>query len=142
MNDLIRKLVACSDDRHTEQAEKIALELNDYIANISVYSLDKETITMPKSQYDKFERELMALNKALTPPTADEVCEAFGKHFRAEIYYDGVGKFYHMRYTRMQFNISYLNEDGNVVFNYDLPPHLITLIGRFYEGVEKVGKEE
>lgn len=43
--------------------EKELERLQNELANISVYSLDKETITMPKSQYDKFERELMALQK-------------------------------------------------------------------------------
>lgn len=37
--------------------------LQNELANISVYSLDKETITMPKLQFDKFERELIALKK-------------------------------------------------------------------------------
>ena len=74
--------------------------------------------------------ELEYIKKALTPPTADEVCKALSEYLKRNVYYeDGMFKVHSDVY-------------GEIVDLNTLPPHLITLIGRFYEGLEKVGKEE
>ena len=65
------------------------------------------------------------IRQALTPPTSDEVCEALSKLTRMSVYYNN-GKF---RFHGDKF--------GEIVDLNDLPPHLITLIGRFYEGLEE-----
>ena len=74
------------------------------------------------------------LEKVLTPPTAEEVCMALSDYFGFSYYYqdnffhrsDGIKHIYPLKvsgFTEIQLY------DGH------LPPHLITLIGRFYEGV-------
>ena len=71
------------------------------------------------------------LLKALTPPTEDEVCEALSEYSNKKVYYEN-GKFEVGKYEP---SICYLQEDNIVWFNwFKLPPHIITMIGRFYEG--------
>ena len=62
------------------------------------------------------------------PPTEKEVCEALGEYLGAKVEYD-----------RIQRTFVVSNGDGTwktIDILYDLKdkPHLITLIGRFYEG--------
>ena len=87
-------------------------------------------------QYKEIKETLRACRVAITPPTADEVCEALNEY----------KDFDFVRYENYSFysgdTICYLGFDGVddeplIIFNYELPPHLITLIGRFYEGLEK-----
>lgn len=90
--------------------------------------------------------ELNKIEKALTPPTADEVCEALKDFFKNSkyhnyidtVYYSDKGKYF---YTEdEQRNLIEMIFDNYYV--HEIPPHLIIKIGRFYEGLEKVGKEE
>ena len=71
-----------------------------------------------------------------TPPTADEVCKALSKEFGHTYYYDEdlrdfwceeFGSDDHMQTWYLS------NEPLNELVDY---PHLITLIGKFYEGLE------
>jgi predicted phosphoribosyltransferase len=68
------------------------------------------------------------LEKALTPPTDDEVCKALSEHYHIKVEYDKRFKQFeseHTWYAELRDGLLYIDE---------LPPHLITLIGRFYEG--------
>jgi hypothetical protein len=71
------------------------------------------------------------LEKSLTPPTADEVCKALGEHFHSDsVRYSNITLMFEM-YDQIICKIS---QFGIVYFMDGLPPHLITLIGCFYEG--------
>lgn len=72
------------------------------------------------------------IKKALTPPTADEVCEALSDYLGETVVYS-CGSFYNARETAEACAIGNL---GLVYFSTHLPPRLITLIGRFYEAQE------
>jgi hypothetical protein len=97
---------------------------------------NKEKIEVWQSILDKQE----LLKQALTPPTAEEVCEALENHFTPYGYKKyGVVVFEDNCFVRK------FNNDDRYIFiinqrellvqgNYPLPPHLIILIGRFYEG--------
>ena len=77
-------------------------------------------------------------------PTADEVCLEIMKHYRGKIvFYNEMARtFNEVHITKNEETVSFY-ANGEVGINYNgLPPHLITLIGRFYEGLEKVGKED
>lgn len=74
------------------------------------------------------------LKQALTPPTSEEVCEVLSEYF-IDKYICVDNKFYNYGGNEPKAVI-YKIECG-VVIKYALPPHLITLIGRFYEGMEK-----
>ena len=66
------------------------------------------------------------LEQALTPPTADEVCKALGEHYDRKV-----------KYINKRFRRFYSNCDRNEIIDLQSLirfPHLITLIGRFYEG--------
>ncbi len=81
------------------------------------------------------DRILSLIRKALTPPTAEEVCEALNEHLEGEIIYDWENK-------RFEFEIDgtevvRMTWRGTVRLNSSFPPHLIVLIGRFYEGLGK-----
>jgi len=76
-------------------------------------------------------RDVEIIAKALTPPTADEVCEALSKYWGNPVQYDERHDLFEMyvgdntwkpiELLRMRIG----------------KPHLITLIGRFYQGLEE-----
>jgi benzoyl-CoA reductase/2-hydroxyglutaryl-CoA dehydratase subunit BcrC/BadD/HgdB len=87
--------------------------------------------------------------KLITPPTVEEVCKALSEYTGCEVKYDVnetvkaraffYGKVKYdldgIKYTQKRtICVSY---DDEVMFNTALPTYLITLIGRFYEGVAK-----
>jgi len=73
-------------------------------------------------------------NIELTPPTEEEVCKAIVEHFQnSNVKYKN-GAFVFAEDEDM-IVYAYINNLGFIRFNYSLPPYLITLIGRFYEGV-------
>ena len=91
--------------------------------------------------YDKSE-EYDLIKKALTPPTADEVIKALSEYFKGltGVWYDKKTKsFIHLQYGRNEV-ISRCFEarlnDKRVNGIVTLPPHIITLIGKFYESLE------
>ena len=78
------------------------------------------------------------LEKALTPPTAEEVCDELSKlignaYYENKIFYENELKIEEICYLArdMGKNIDIIRFN-----NYSLPPHIITMIGRFYEGLE------
>ena len=92
-------------------------------------------------------KRLDAIRKALTPPTEQEVCEALGEYYDTKVYYEEqeFGTSFYLGKVKKDMNgkectvkrtivVSY---EGEIGWNASLPPHLITLIGRFYEGKVK-----
>ena len=85
------------------------------------------------------------LKKTLTPPTANEVCEALSEWlnkevpdlFNYKVYYDNGGFHYYNTEDFEDYLVEYYEVDGTMTLSVFLPPHLVTLIGRFYEGVGK-----
>ena len=78
-------------------------------------------------EYDK-------LVKALTPPTADEVCKALGERFDSDVMFDGEAFVLNHGDNTMAY--CYKSLGDTIKINYALPPHLITMIGKFYESLE------
>jgi len=100
----------------------------------------------------KYERELQTftktfelLKKALTPPTANEVCKALSEWLKEElptlwnykVYHDNGGFHYYNNEDYEIYLVDYDEVFERIFFPRYLPPHLITLIGRFYEGLEE-----
>jgi hypothetical protein len=90
---------------------------------------------LPTNLQDSEDYQL--LKQALTPPTSDEVCEALSEYLCEKI-----GKKLEVEYLNGDFilqnnYIAFLDGKGSLCFNFNLPPHLITLIGRFYENEVK-----
>ena len=86
------------------------------------------------------------LKNYLTPPTADEVCEALSEYLERNVKMDRDNTFYYTEQRQIGecdeiiCGYGWENEHHTIAFEIDLPPHLITLIGRFYEGLEESKK--
>ena len=72
------------------------------------------------------------VEEALTPPTKEEVCRALSDCFGLDIIYSG-GEFIPKIPEDYYFYIVTVVDNG-IVFTDALPPHLVTLVGKFYEG--------
>lgn len=114
------------------------LEALDGIKKVlAKYISEKTGVSEEKHfEYLQYDTEIDLVTKALTPPTADEVCKALSQ-------FDDFDKVEYDEQTKTFSSgeiICYIGYDFSsdkckttIIFNYDLPPHLITLIGRFYE---------
>lgn len=107
--------------KELEALENIVNEYEQAVFHISYYATDEFTI---KNDVD-------LLRKSLTPPTAEEVCEALSKEYGMEIIYSNNNfLIYNGRSMVIKF-------DSGILFRCDtLEPKTITLIGRFYEGLK------
>lgn len=83
------------------------------------------------------EQALNELEELKRYPTSEEVCEALSEYIKRPIEYYAVAKQFLIRCSNGYHEIARLHGNGEISFDitYCLPPHLITLIGRFYEGV-------
>ena len=89
--------------------------------------------------------EYAILVQTLTPPTADEVCEALSEWLKKEVpdlfnykvYYDNGGFHYYNNKDYEVYLVDYDEIFETMTLSVFLPSHLITLIGRFYEGEMK-----
>ena len=77
--------------------------------------------------------ELEALKK---PPTVEEVCKALSVCLAKDISYGAKQFYYTIEKTECIMFVTETYGDGLWSINEYLPPHLITLIGRFYERLE------
>lgn len=98
--------------------------------------------------YDMSE-EYDLVKKALTPPTADDVCKELDKWYieaTGDLLVANINDFTYNKkekrfYKRMlnkphQMTICRLDTNDCVQLREPLPPHLITMIGKFYESLE------
>lgn len=116
--------------------------LNGIKKVLAKYISEKTGVSVEKHfEYLQYDTEISIVAKALTPPTADEVCEALSKC-------EDLDK--HSFITYMPENKSFTlfkqfrdddcyeadlvrYEKGTIYIAKHYPPHLITLIGRFYK---------
>ena len=80
------------------------------------------------------------IKQALTPPTADEVCKALSEWTTHKITFEtNVFWFNHhntiLGWQKEPITQDFMNYDGKMIYKIirALPPHLITMISRFYE---------
>ena len=96
---------------------------------------------------------LYRLDKLETPPTSDDVCKALSEYYKTNVFcrkhehqdVPAIGStfidtFYYLKIKTDVNGIEYkteriivLGDSVDVSLNASLPPHLITMIGRFYE---------
>lgn len=100
-------------------------------------NMDKEQLIQLLVLKDDYIEELKK------PPTEQEVCEALSEWFKnKEIKYENGDFYYQPMITKPKQYISIKRKlafSEKIVYTIEtqLPPHLITLIGRFYEGKVK-----
>jgi hypothetical protein len=75
------------------------------------------------------------LEKSLTPPTAEEVCEVIQNEYIITILYDEEKQSFGY-YDEGEWEYITSIEDGYLHIHHELRIKTITLIGRFYEGLE------
>ena len=81
--------------------------------------------------------------KALKPPTAEEVCVELSKYLKPHYIREVKVAFENNEFVFFDgILVQYIG--GNIWLNFplDFPPRLITLIGKFYEGVEYEWKQQ
>jgi len=97
--------------------------------------------------------EYVELKKALTPPTADEVCKALSEWFGTQVFYEDEpfeerpnvfikrGLFYYGKKRHDMNKQEYIHKSIIVIgsedlmtFNSQLPPHIIEMIAKFFKG--------
>lgn len=79
------------------------------------------------------------LLKQSLKPTADEVCKALSEYYKMNVNYNSEDKPMFYRYVGgVKKDVIAIYHGGlSISSNACLPPNLITLIGRFYEWLEK-----
>ena len=86
-------------------------------------------------------KHLQYYEQALTPPTAEEVCEALSKYYDREVFYSNDnrdGFHFHNSFYIVMFRDGEIHFTDSLYFQvHHLPSYLITLIGRFYDGLEE-----
>lgn len=119
------------------------LALNHKIGNRDIANLEiKDIVTGIETWVVPiFEKALTKLEELKRYPTADEVCKALIDYFKKSKYHSYIDTAYYSEEGKY-----FYTEDENrslvaLMFDnyyiHEIPPHLIILIGRFYEGVRK-----
>ena len=110
-----------------------ALELIDSYIKLDEYDMETSGVA----------EAIRLLKKALTPPTSDEVCKALSEYLDRQVLKDVDDNFYYSEHRQIGVvdeivcGYGWEHEHKTITFEFDLPPHLITLIGRFYQGVKE-----
>ena len=94
------------------------------------------------TEYKLLKQALNELEALKKPPTVEEVCEALSQFYKEQVSYsnDRHNHMFYFEKSRLGIvmllfeNINFIRGDYHKTNN--LPPHLITLIGRFYEGLK------
>lgn len=79
------------------------------------------------------------IEKALTPPTEQEVCEALGEYFKKmgylkrDIYYLDKTKAFYVG-NEINEALVWLDYNGDIETIRPYPPRIIKILGEFYEG--------
>jgi len=68
-------------------------------------------------------------------PTAEEVCKTLSEFVGREVSYTNKQFHYIIKNTQVLIYVTETYDNNTFSLGVYLPPHLITLIGRFYEGV-------
>ena len=79
---------------------------------------------------DKDEYKL--IEQALTPPTEEEVCKALSEYYGEKVFLDKSYKLVAFVVGERGSIVAYINGRNNLCLN-QLPPHLVTLVSKFYE---------
>ena len=114
------------------------LSLNHKIGNRDIANLEiKDIVTgVELHVIPTLETTLNELESLKKPPTVDEICKALSEQLKQKVSYGAKQFYYTIENTNCVMFVTETYGDGLWSINEYLPPHLITLIGRFYEGLE------
>ena len=100
--------------------------------------MSKELESLKEKQYYDSKQDLWVVSvnhiqRVLTPPTADEVCKALSEYYKIEVEYSPLDHTFESAETwYAMYENDFMDLGGE-----RMPPHLITMIGRFYNGIEE-----
>ena len=99
---------------------------------------NEDGVQMCEMEFSKY----LEMEKALTPPTEQEVCEALKERFGKTVKMDSDKSFYYSFVSQHYGEIDeiicgYSWEYDYIYFEKDLPTNLVIMIGKFYEGLGK-----
>ena len=110
------------------------MKLEEAIKIFKHMNKDKYVYKDPIRQ--KINESIDVIIKVLTPPTDQEVCEVLSEYFNEHAYYENYQFDLVKSDATTKRIVTLINDELLFNIHYTLPPHLITLIGRFYEGLE------
>jgi hypothetical protein len=115
--------------------------MNKELEALNLLSMEIDKIPHYDERVERFIQAISIIKQALTPPTAEEVCEALND-FIYSLDYDGNPKFMYSVGTKSFICTNgwgiYCDIYGKIDVDFiPLPPHIITLLGRFYENIEE-----
>ena len=91
--------------------------------------------------YDTVRDYIKRTNKALTPPTEEEVCKAYANQYHCGLLYNRkLKEFVEIKGGRSRGKIIARKVGECLEFPHPIHSHLITLLGRFYEGLSDVNE--
>ena len=111
------------------EKSKMYMEIKEVLQNKELVDIDDKCIEI-KYIVERY------IKQALTPPTAEEVCNALSEYFGFEYYYQD-NFFYKSDGNKYIYPLKVSGFTEIQLYDGHLPPHLITLIGRFYENLIK-----
>jgi len=89
---------------------------------------------------DQYESKVLEIiNKALTPPTVEDVCELLSKHYNGyDVYFRQATQEFivESKFAGIEDTVAY-KENGKIFIELPLPPNIIKEIAQFYEGLEQ-----
>lgn len=92
--------------------------------------------------YEEIEQALTELEALKKPPAVEEVCMELSRHYKEQVSYSNERHNHHFYFEKYRLGIVMLLHEnikfiqGDFHKTNELPPHLITLIGKFYESLE------
>jgi len=91
------------------------------------------------SSAEKQDEDYNIVLKSLTPPTQEEVCRQLSEHTGREVIYLAEHNMFAIKCSNGNFELIKLHSNNEITFSfvYTYTPSLITLIGRFYQGVKE-----
>lgn len=99
---------------------------------------NEDGVQMCEMEFSKY----LEMEKALTHPTAEEVCKALSEYFKKTVYYtildfDIDTGFVLQWYEKVRSvrDITIVSGTGNrLIFYRELPPDLVELVAKYYKG--------
>jgi|LGVE01.1.fsa_nt_gb hypothetical protein len=112
-----------------ETLKALKHQLSPYTREVigGVYEFNQTDANTLKKLYDELKN---FINAQPSIPTSEQVCDALSAELENNVYYEN-NNFYTAEYSDVDCLVSY--HKGRIIIHSLFAPHLITMIGQFYE---------
>ena len=122
-----------------EALKKIKVSIATYLNKVTKLGIERHLENLENDTcLDVVSKALNELEALKKPPTVDELCKSLSEQLKQKVSYGAKQFYYTIENTKCVMFVTETYGDGLWSINEYLPPHLITLIGRFYEGLEVI----